>query len=160
MRLCKHTRGRLPAAPLLLADIMGRAIGAQEEFVGVVDGGAQEGGAIAREFGDRFAEVEGVVGPLVDGEEEVVCREGADDGGAAFLDGLDGGRRGAVFEDDFEGGELAVEGLEGGEEGGFGVEDRDVFFVVRGTFAVEVEDQSFFLHGGKDGVEGFVGEDA
>jgi hypothetical protein len=53
-----------------------------------------------------------------------------------------------------------VQGFEGGEEGAFGVEDGDVFAVVRGTFAVEVEDHPGGFHGGEDGVEGFVGEDA
>lgn len=55
-----------------------------------------------------------VVGPLVDGEEEVMSGDCSDDVGTALFDGLGGGGGGAVFEDDFEGGELAVEREEGG----------------------------------------------
>lgn len=76
---------------------MRRAIAPIEELPAPGDDGAQERGAVLWRFRDGFAEAEGVGGPVVDGEQEVVRGYCCRDGGAARGDGRDCRGRGAVF---------------------------------------------------------------
>lgn len=101
-----------------------------------------------------------VAGPVVDGEEEVVAGQGAGNGIAAGSDRLNGILGGAMLEHDLQAWKPGMKMLEGGQESALGIEDGQALLVVAWELAVQVENQATGLHGGKDGVEGLVGDDA
>ena len=59
-------------------------------------------------FGDWLAKVEGLSGPIVNGQGEVVGSDGARDGVPERLDGFDGLFCGRVLEHDAKPGEIPV----------------------------------------------------
>jgi len=81
----------------------------------------------AGSFGNVFAVVEQVVGPIIDDDDEhMVWIDCAHNVGPAGLDSFDGGSGRAMLEDDVESGEASVQIEEGGEEYFFCVKDGNV----------------------------------
>ena len=74
-------------------------------------------------FRDRFAKVERLACPIVDGEREMVGSDGARDSGTQALDGFHRFLRCGMFQNDAQARKVPVEGLEMVEKVSFRVED-------------------------------------
>lgn len=133
---------------------MGSRVGTEKEL-GVTRGCSfNQSLAIIREFGHRLAKVEGIATPRINREVKVVCSDGGSNGGTAFLDGLNGGARGAVLQNDAELGEFLVQKLEGRQKLVLSVKHMDI--MATGALTMQVKNKIVLLHGSKSRVEGLV----
>lgn len=158
----------------------------EELAICIIRHGPRQCQPVGRCLGDGLAEGEGVAGPVVYCEEEMVRlsmrsvsasvrvqrkkvgsdrrphpsthRNGTRDRITALPHRLN--RRGgaAMLEDDAQSREVAMQFQERGEEGLFGVQNRDV--PARGAFAMEIQHHVLALHLLEDGVVRLVVEDA
>lgn len=95
---------------------MGRTVGTEEELGVTRRSRAKEGVSVGGGLGHGLAEAEGVAGPGVNDDGQVVGSDSTGDRGPALLDGLDRGRGSAVLQDDAELGELGVQFSQDGQE--------------------------------------------
>lgn len=83
-------------------------------------------------------------------------RDSAHDSLPTRLHCLDRIRRSTMLQHNLQLGELVVDRPQRGQETRLGVHDGNVFLVVTGALAVDVEHEPFFLHGSEDGVKRLV----